>query len=195
MDNLRCIRFFPVLVISVWVGAACAQRTGSAPTTPFFATVTPDCAFSATADMPRYSLNIKVGARHPGRKCALSAEETVSIFSEMFGRLPASGKRSRYGNVMIGQIRHYGWMQKFLSDTARNDVEWSRETGKPVARTTMSYVNGVLSSRRILDVFDGAGRRHGYSFTSASCEEILVSEIGLPADAVCWIDLKREDGR
>jgi len=191
--SVRIFAFHPILLLFVWVCTANAQQSSPSATTPFFTTTTGNCKISATSNPAGFSLQINLGARRGGEKCSLSKDETVPAFDAMFQALQADGGHPRYGNIMIGRIRHYGWMLSFLSDTARRDANWSAKTGRPRAETTMSYINGVLSSRKILDVFDRASRPNGYLTNSSSCEEILISADGLPTDALCWIDLKRVD--
>lgn len=183
-----------ILIVAVSVclsGAAAAGGSAAAGVKPFFKTETGACIFSATARPRSHTLRIDLAHLGNGHACGLSMKETVDTFSAMLEAHAGSDNRVTFGSVMIGPLSHYAWIQKFLTETARVDPGWSAKSGRPVAEKTMTYVDGVLSYPAVISVLNTAAHRHGYRFTTASCEQIHISSAGLPTDAVCWIDMVR----
>lgn len=181
--------FLVAAMLTFPAGDAAADDAAPAAGISFFNTETGSCSFSATALEMSHTLRIDVLAKDTGGVCALSERETVGAFSAMLKSHAASDNGAGFGSVMIGPLSRYAWMQKFLTETARHDPDWSAASGRPVAEKTMSYVGGVLSYPAVISVLNSAAQQHGFRFTSTSCEQIQISGDGLPTDAVCWVDM------
>lgn len=167
----------------------CGSAALAASDEAVFELRTQRCVLKASADSHGKLLRLDVTQAQPAQTCGFDAEETVTYLSELFAALDAGDKQSRFTSLMLGQIENYSWLQRHLMDTARRDTAWSQERGKPARVHINDYVNSVLSRPAALEVFNSAGRTHGYSFTTANCEKVFVSSDGLPFNAFCWLTM------
>jgi len=155
----------------------------------FFKTETEHCTITASSSPKWNMLRIDMTHKVVKRNCALTKEETVQIFSAIFETHKDAHKqiddKTTYESFMIGRVENYGWMQHFLTETARKDGLWSKEMAKTSVKTN-PYVEHVLSSHPVIGVFNSAGEKYGYSFNAISCEKVFISNEGFPTDAFCW---------
>ncbi|WP_282608501.1 hypothetical protein [Pelagibius sp. Alg239-R121] len=159
---------------------------------PFFETVTERCILKASIEKKDSLLRLTIVHTTAGQDCAFSAEDTVSLFSDLLAAHEAAASETRINSLMLGSLENYDWIQRYLMNTAREDEAWSQESGKPASMHANHYVNAILSRPTVLKVFDRAGKTHGYSFSGTSCEKVFVSDEGLPFDAFCWLELAPE---
>lgn len=154
----------------------------------FFETETEHCTISAAVEPKSQLLRLDMTHKIDGRNCALTQEETVELFANIFKARAETGDRKTYSSLMIGDVGDYAWMQRYLMETARADPAWSQATGRPKTRHANHYVNAVLSRPAVIDVFSRAGSKYDYRFTGMDCEKVFISDDGLPVDAFCWAE-------
>ena len=168
----------------------CLVPAAAAPYLLLFESETARCEVRVAAEPAHGLLRVDMQQKQSGVACALSREETVALYTRVFAAQANHGRTVSYHSVMIGDVSDYGWLQRYLTDTARADPNWSREKGRPVTGHANHYVNAVLSRPDVLAVWDEAGARYGYHFTRTDCEKVFISDNGLPVDAFCWMDFR-----
>ena len=174
----------PVLISFAFSGAsASAQFTDDHV---FFQTQTTHCLIKAIDLSEWKSIRLVLEPVLETEPCDLSRSETIETFRQMLIEYDQLAVRTHF-SIMFGHLSYYGWLRDFLASTAKEDPDWSQQTGRPVAEKTMTYVNGVLSYDTVIDTFNQAVTRPDWRFNDISCEKILISEEGLPVDAFCWI--------
>lgn len=159
---------------------------------PFYQTATEHCTLSASRERPGSTLRLNIGRKDPDHECAFTRSETIKLFSEILDAQEKSEFKGSYSSLLLGSLSHYGWMQRYLMETARRDENWSQKTGKPLSGHENTYVDSVLNRPEIIHVFNKAGAKQGFRFSAASCEKVFISEAGLPYDAFCWIEMTPE---
>ena len=158
---------------------------------PFFEMQVRYCSVSAFADPKWRLLRVDLHRKTLRQDCALSEAETIALFAAVFEAHAATGDAATYASLMIGAVANYAWMQRYLTDTARGDPDWSPESGRPVVGHANSYLKRILSVPRVMQPFNRAGAPSGYRLSEMSCEKVFISDDGLPVDAFCWLDLER----
>lgn len=160
--------------------------------TIFFETTTTRCNIEASAEPEWHVLRIQMKHNLMGTNCSLSQQQTLDLLSTALNAHKQTNDTESYDSLTLGNIENYAWIQHYLIETAKQDKDWAKTVGKSSKpQIKNNYVSSVLSSAEIINVFNLAGNKYGYRFSSITCEQVFVSYKNLPTNAICSIKIVR----
>jgi len=164
------------------------------PETPaldvFYEMQTTRCDIQAGKEEKWQLIRLHLNHQLAGVTCGLTKQQTFSLLVDMLEANQKVNGQQPYQAMMIGHIEDYAWLQRHLTETARRDTGWSMKKAKPAHLSVNAYVSQLLSMPDVIDVFNLAGEKQGYRFSTMDCEKVFISAGGLPYDAFCWLKME-----
>lgn len=147
------------------------------------------CNIEASAEAEWHVLRIQIERHLIGVNCALSQQQTVALLSSILNAHKESGDTETYDSLFIGNIENYAWIQHYLGAAHRNKIVTLGD--KSVLLRRNNYISKALSSPAVINVFNLAGEKYGYRFSTMNCKKSSISYRNLAINALCSIKIVR----
>lgn len=156
----------------------------------FYEMQTTRCDIQAGKETKWQLLRLQLNHQLAGVPCSLTKQQTMSLLEDILQANQKVNGQQVYNAMMIGSIENYSWLQRHLTESARQDKHWSTENAKPLDSNINAYVSQQLSVAEIIATFNLVAEKYGYRFSTMDCEKVFISVDGLPYDAFCWLKME-----
>jgi len=146
---------------------------------------------------------VSVRGLDPGEGCTLTIEALAELIAQEL-RSDTSHENQQPSSLFLGRLVGYPELGRALLEAADDDVVWHRDRPPPPGEANRWVADTLAASDRPAPLA-AALESVGLSATGWSCEKVLVvtlhpsvpkwarGRLGLPYDAMCWIELAPVD--